>query len=115
MMTMRHTNTCHAASRRVPPFIVTRPIDGEAASAANGGSIDLVERPVDLWRAPGIANAVATRSRRGPHHLPTENWTPSIGSGRTFGGAPAGRRSEERSSDEPDFLHAEALDRRRDA
>ena len=41
------------------PFIVTRPINGEPASAANGGTIGFVCQSsdlVDLWHAAGIAN-----------------------------------------------------------
>ena len=42
-----------------PSFIVTRPINGQPASHANGGTIGFVcqsSDQVDLWHAAGIAN-----------------------------------------------------------
>jgi catechol 2,3-dioxygenase-like lactoylglutathione lyase family enzyme len=43
----------------VASFIVTRPINGQPASHANGGTIGFVcqsSNQVDLWHAAGIAN-----------------------------------------------------------
>ena len=42
-----------------PPFVISKPINGECAIGANGGTIGFVARDaasVDAWHAAGLAN-----------------------------------------------------------
>ncbi|ATU74357.1 VOC family protein [Komagataeibacter rhaeticus] len=56
-------------------LIVTRPVNGQPATAANGGTIGFAaasEQAVDAWHAAGVANGgVTCEDPPGIRHLPT--------------------------------------------
>mgnify|MGYP003363341854 CR=1 FL=1 len=56
-------------------LIVTSPVNGQPATAANGGTIGFVassEQAVDAWHAAGLANGgVTCEDPPGIRHLPT--------------------------------------------
>ncbi|MCE2563488.1 VOC family protein [Komagataeibacter sp. FNDCF1] len=56
-------------------LIVTAPVDGQPATAANGGTIGFAassEQAVDAWHAAGVANGgVTCEDPPGIRHLPT--------------------------------------------
>lgn len=56
-----------------PDFWVTTPVNGEAASAANGGTIGFIapsRKAVDEFHANGIANGGTCEGKPGPRDFP---------------------------------------------